>query len=156
VLRGGPADGILRPVPNRRGSVRARAIVRRGAAVWFLAGAMACGRAPSPGVTPPAPSAAVEDDGREGASLQVDNSSIFDVRIFVVRGSEHVRLGIVTSGATVEFPLPGSMLGRELVFYAEPVGSSARQRTDAVYVRPGQRVQLGLEKRLRSYSIAVH
>ena len=135
--------------------MRAKAIVRRGAAVC-LAAAISCGRAPAPGVAPPAPSAAVEDDGREGAILAVDNGSIFDVRMFVVRGSEHVRLGIVTSGATVEFPLPGAMLGRELVFYAEPVGSSARQRTDAVYVRPGQRVQLGLEKRLRSYSIAVH
>ena len=88
--------------------------------------------------------------------MQVDNGSIFDVRIFVVRGSEHVRLGVVTSGATVEFPIPGAMLGRELSFYAEPIGSSARQRTDALYVRPGQQVRLGLEKRLRSYSIAVH
>jgi hypothetical protein len=105
---------------------------------------------------PPAPGVAVEDDGREGATLEVDNSSIFDVRMFVVRGSHHVRLGLVTSGTTHEFVLPGSMLGRELVFYAEPVGSPARQRTDAVYVRPGQQVKIGLEKRLRSYSIAVY
>jgi hypothetical protein len=105
---------------------------------------------------PPSPGIAVEDDGREGATLEVDNSSIFDVRMFIVRGSHHVRLGLVTSGTTAEFPIPGSMLGRELVFYAEPVGSLARQRTDAVYVRPGQHVKLGLEKRLRSYNIAIH
>jgi hypothetical protein len=104
----------------------------------------------------PAPGVAVEDDGREGATLEVDNSSIFDVRMFVVRGSHHVRLGLVISGTTHEFPLPAAMLGRELVFYAEPVGSPARQRTDAVYVRPGQHVKIGLEKRLRSYSIAIH
>jgi hypothetical protein len=104
----------------------------------------------------PAPGVAVEDDGTEGATLAVDNSSIFDVRMFIERGSHRVRLGLVTSGMTVEFPIPGSMLGRELVFYAEPVGSMARQRTDAVYVRPGQHVKLGLEKRLRSYSIAIH
>jgi hypothetical protein len=126
-------------------------------AAWALAAVLsACGRPPTPGISPPAPASAVEDDGREGATLEVDNSSIFDVRMFVVRGSERVRLGIVTSGATVEFPLPGTMLGRELAFYAEPVGSSAHQRTDAVYVRPGQHVKLGLEKRLRSYTIAVH
>lgn len=109
-------------------------------------------------VTPPqqAPGAAVEDDGREGATLEVDNSSIFDVRMFVVRGSHHVRLGLVTAGTTHEFAIPGAMLGRELVFYAEPVGSPARQRTDAVYIRPGQTVKIGLEKRLRSYSIAIH
>jgi hypothetical protein len=121
-----------------------------------LAWSAGCGGAPAPGAAPPAPAAAVEDDGREGATLEVDNSSIFDVRIFVLRGSARTRLGMVTSGATVEFPLPAPMLGRELVFYAEPVGASARQRTDGVYVRPGQHVKLGLEKRLRSYSIAVH
>jgi hypothetical protein len=103
-----------------------------------------------------APGAAVEDDGREGATLEVDNSSIFDVRMFVVRGSHRVRLGLVIAGTTHEFPIPGAMLGRELVFYAEPVGSPARQRTDGVYVRPGQTVKIGLEKRLRSYSIAIH
>jgi hypothetical protein len=114
-----------------------------------VAGRQTAGAPASPGV-------AVEDDGREGATLEVDNSSIFDVRMFVVRGSHHVRLGLVTSGTTTEFPIPGAMLGRELVFYAEPVGSPARQRTDPVYVRPGQHVKLGLEKRLRSYSIAIH
>jgi hypothetical protein len=135
--------------------MRPTPIVRCGA-VCSLAVVLACARPPAAGVTPPSPSAAAEDDGREGATLEVDNSSIFDVRVFVVRGSEHVRLGIVTSGATREFPLPGAMLGRELVFYAEPVAASVRQRTDPVYVRPGQHVKLGLEKRLRSYSIAVH
>jgi hypothetical protein len=125
-------------------------------AAVVLALGVACSAPPARGVPAPAPSAAVAEDGSEGATLEVDNGSIFDVRIFVVRGASYVRLGLVTSGATVEFPLPGAMLGRELVFYAEPVGSPARQRTDAVYVRPGQHVKLGLEKRLRSYSIAVH
>jgi hypothetical protein len=115
-----------------------------------------CATAPAAGVTPPAPGAAVGEDGREGATLEVENSSIFDVRVFVVRGGSYVRLGLVLSGGTTEFPLPASMLDRELVFYAEPVGSRARQRTDALYVRPGQHVKLGLEKRLRSYSIAIH
>jgi hypothetical protein len=134
------------------------AVHRQLALLWCLAATMAasCGPPPPPGAAPPSPSASVEDDGREGATLEVDNSSIFDVRVYVVRGSEHVRLGLVTAGASVEFPLPGAMLGRELVFYAEPVGSPARQRTDAVYVRPGQHVKLGLEKRLRSYSIAIY
>jgi hypothetical protein len=125
-------------------------------AVVVAGGVFGCARTGRPEPRVPSPGVAVEDDGSEGATLEVDNSSIFDVRMFVVRGSHHVRLGLVTSGATAEFPIPGSMLGRSLTFYAEPVGSPARQRTDAVYVRPGQHVKLGLEKRLRSYSIAVH
>jgi hypothetical protein len=126
------------------------------AALTVVAASVGCAATRKSEAPLPSPGVAVEDDGREGATLEVDNSSIFDVRMFVVRGAHHVRLGLVTSGATVEFPIPAAMLGRELVFYAEPVGSSARQRTDAVYVRPGQHVKLGLEKRLRSYSIAIH
>lgn len=125
------------------------------AALGLVAPSVACAHAHQ-AAPQPAPGVAVEDDGTEGATLEVDNSSIFDVRMYLVRGSHHVRLGLVTSGTSVEFPIPGSMLGRELVFYAEPVGSTARQRTDAVYVRPGQHVKIGLEKRLRSYSIAIH
>lgn len=125
-------------------------------AMVCVAGLGCPGGRPVSSEPPPAPGVAVEDDGREGATLEVDNSSIFDVRMFVVRGAHHVRLGLVIAGTTHEFPIPGAMLGRELVFYAEPVGSPARQRTDAVYVRPGQHVKIGLEKRLRSYSIAIH
>src|SRR5688572_10586408 len=66
---------------------------------------VACATAPAAGVTPPAPGAAVGDDGREGATLEVENSSIFDVRVFVVRGGSYVRLGLVLSGGTTEFPL---------------------------------------------------
>jgi hypothetical protein len=136
--------------------------VRRGMTFgWVVAlnlvvASLACAGSRQAAPPPPSPGVAVEDDGSEGATLEVDNSSIFDVRMFIVRGANHVRLGLVTSGTIVEFPIPGSMLGRELAFYAEPVGSTARQRTDAVYVRPGQHVKLGLEKRLRSYSIAIH
>jgi hypothetical protein len=140
----------------RGGCLAPRPMIRSAVVGGLTALCVACAGAPSPGVPPPAPGAAVEEDGREGATLEVDNSSIFDVRMFVVRGGNYVRLGLVSSGATVEFPLPATMVGRDLVFYAEPVGSSARQRTDAVYVRAGQHVKLGLEKRLRSYSIAVH
>ncbi len=136
--------------------MRLTRMIVRIAAVTLVAATLACS-AGRPDTPPPAsPSVAVVDDGREGATLEVDNSSIFDVRMFVLRGSHQLRLGLVISGTRQEFAIPGSMLGRELVFYAEPVGSPARQRTDAVYVRPGQYVKLGLEKRLRSYTIAVH
>jgi hypothetical protein len=130
--------------------------VRCVLALSVVAASLTCAHARGPERSVPSPGIAVGDDGRQGATLEVDNSSIFDVRMFVVRGSHHVRLGLVTSGTTHEFAIPAAMLGRELVFYAEPVGSPARLRTDAVYVRPEQHVRLGLEKRLRSYSIAIH
>lgn len=49
------------------------------ACVWHTADA---------GRGPPSPAAAVEEDGREGATLEVDKRSIFDVRPFVKLGLE--------------------------------------------------------------------
>jgi len=54
------------------------------------------------------------------------------------------------------FELGPFLIDREIRLYAEPVGSSARQRSDAIYVRPGQQVRFGLEKRMRSHSLAVY
>ncbi|MBC7789834.1 MAG: hypothetical protein H7Z74_07795 [Anaerolineae bacterium] len=90
------------------------------------------------------------------ASLEVVNESIFDVRVFVIRAGQFTRVGMVTSMTTGVFELGPFLIDREIRLYAEPVGSTARQRTDAVYVRPGQQVRFGLEKRMRSHSLAVY
>ncbi|MDQ3520550.1 MAG: hypothetical protein M3466_19380 [Gemmatimonadota bacterium] len=90
------------------------------------------------------------------ASLEVVNESIFDVRVFVIRAGQFTRLGMVTSMTTGVFELGPFIIDREIRLYAEPVGSTARQRTDAVYVRPGQQIRFGLEKRMRSHSLAVY
>jgi hypothetical protein len=102
-----------------------------------------------------ADSAAASEEMTGSAELEVTNESIFDVRVFVVRAGQFRRLGLVTSMSTTTFELPESLLDRELSFYADPVGNMTRQRTPSVYVRPGQVVALRLEKRMRSYSLAV-
>ncbi len=58
--------------------------------------------------------------------------------------------------STGVFELGPFLIDREIRLYAEPVGSSARQRSDAIYVRPGQQARFGLEKRMRSHSLAVY
>src|SRR3712207_851425 len=104
------------PRLTTRGPMRRRHLFPFIAAASYLGATLIVGcaqsvqRAPAP-AAPDAPAAAapgvaVENDGREGATLSVDNSSIFDVRMFVVRGSHYVRLGLVISGATKEFPIP--------------------------------------------------
>jgi len=106
------------------------------------------------------PSTAAPEEEAEvlygNASLEVVNESIFDVRVFVVRAGQYTRMGMVTSMTTGVFELGPFLIDREIRLYAEPVGSTARQRSDAIYVRPGQQVRFGLEKRMRSHSLAVY
>ena len=112
----------------------------------------------APKVKPPS-NPAPEDDAQVlygNASLEVVNESIFDVRVFVIRAGQFTRIGMVTSMTTGMFELGPYLIDREIRLYAEPVGSTNRQRSDAVYVRPGQSVRFGLEKRMRSHSLAVY
>ena len=126
-------------------------------ATWLVS-APSCagaGRARDPGAGSETPAATGEPD-ETGAILAVDNGSIFDVRIYVLRAGQRYRLGLVGSGRTMTFPLGRFLIDREIALYAEPVGARGHQRSDAIYVRPGQEVRFGLEKRLRSHSIAVY
>lgn len=134
--------------------VRLAVQVALGAA--FLA---ACGR-PGGGPAPLDSAAIVADSVAEADSsigrLIVESSAIWDVRVYLLRGGQYVRLGIAGPGTTTTFPLKSMYLNRDVQFYAEAIGAAARQRTDAVYVRAGQDVTLKLENKLRSYVITVH
>lgn len=94
-------------------------------------------------------------DDPDAVSLTVQNDAIWDVRIFVVRGVQRIRLGMVLSTTTSSFRIASSYLTQDLVFYAEAIGASAHQQTAAVTVKATQDVKLTLEKRLRSYDISV-
>ena len=121
--------------------------------VMLAASVLACGARSAP-VDRPEPVATSVDEG--AARLVLDNSSIWDVRIFVVRSTQNVRLGVVGSGQQATFTLRRDLVGRELIFLAEPIGARERLRTDAIVVRPGVEVRLSLEKRLRSYGLAIY
>ena len=123
-------------------------------AVWVLASCARAVRAPESDEGD-APAAAASAD-EPGAILAVENNSIFDVRVYVLRAGQRYRLGLVGSGTTITFPLGRFLIDREIALYAEPVGARGQQRTDAVYVRPGQEVRLQLERRLRSHHLAVY
>ncbi|MEJ7811555.1 MAG: hypothetical protein WKG32_14175 [Gemmatimonadaceae bacterium] len=144
-----------------------RAILR----ATVLSLTLACARqpradgAPAPETGPAAPATAADGTAATeaaatplalSAELEVNNESIFDVRVYVIRAGQFRRLGTVTSMTTTSFELKAALIDRELMFYADPIGASTRQRTDAIYVRPGQQVAFRLEKKLRSYSLAVY
>jgi hypothetical protein len=132
----------------------------------------ACARPPRvDGATPPAAdSATAVDTGaaastdssvddsqpRQGASLEVENNSTLDVRIFVLRGSMSTRLGTVTGMTTAQFALKPEWITRELRLHAQPIGGWIRTSTDAIYIRPGQLVSWKLDNKLRSYRLSVY
>jgi hypothetical protein len=103
-----------------------------------------------------AQAAAGAEEATGSAELEVVNESNFDVRVFVIRAGQFTRLGLVRSMNTTSFELGPHLIDREIRLYADPVGSTTRQRTEAIYVRPGQQVRFGLERRMRSYSLAIY
>ena len=103
-----------------------------------------------------APPAAVEEPAGPGASLEVENNSTSDVRIFVLRGSMPTRVGLVTGMSTATFELRPQLIDREIRLYATPVGGSQRARTDVFRVRAGQFVSWKLDNRLRSDRLSVY
>src|SRR5213596_2716882 len=60
--------------------------------------------------------------GDARASLEVENNTTLDVRIFLLRAAMPTRLGTVTGMSTARFDLTLDMLGRDVRFYASPVG----------------------------------
>jgi hypothetical protein len=130
----------------------------RSTRLWATAlasGIVACAHAPAADEESASPPAAVEQ-ATDGASLEVENNSTSDVRIFVLRGSLPTRLGMVTGMSTATFPLTRLMIDRDIRLYATPVGGTQRARTDAFRVRAGQLVSWKLDNRLRSDRLSVY
>lgn len=138
------------------------------AALWRIVGvalACACTRAPAPVPDPEGPAAdraaamVEETDERTAAgraALEVENNTTLDIRVFVLVGSMPTRLGVVSGLGTSTFELQPSFVGKEIRFYASPVGGSARTITDALSLRAGQVVELKLDDKLRSYRLSVY
>jgi hypothetical protein len=94
--------------------------------------ATACGGSPQSQVTSPIP---------EGASrLIVNNRSLNDMDIYMVKAGARTRLGMAPGGKTSEFNLmPGQVAGvGSIHFLAEPFGASGRAvASEPVHISPG-------------------
>ena len=105
----------------------------RGASAAVIAALLVtgCGGSPQSPVTGPAP---------EGASrLIVNNRSLADMDIYLVKSGARTRLGMAPGGKTSEFILqPGQLAGVGTIhFVAEPFGASGRPVTsEPVHIRP--------------------
>jgi hypothetical protein len=78
------------------------------------------------------------------AMVQVENQAFSDMVIYVVNGTERVRLGLATGNSTKSFTIPNYLVrgAGTLRFLADPVGGSRAPLSEEITVRPGDIVTL--------------
>jgi hypothetical protein len=91
----------------------------------------------SSGTNAPAPA-------RPEAFLRVDNRSMLDMTVYVVRSSERRRLGLVNALSTQTFRIPSVLIqGAGLLrFLADPIGGRRTPVSQEIMVNSGDVVQL--------------
>jgi hypothetical protein len=95
----------------------------------------ACTSARQRGPLPPA---------QERTTVRVENQNFLDMNIYVLRGTQRVRLGMVTGVSTRTFTLPDNLVFgmATLRFQADPVGRQQAPISHEITVRAGEQVTL--------------
>lgn len=77
-------------------------------------------------------------------TVRVDNRNFLDMTIYVLSGSQRIRLGTAPGLTTRTFPIPGNLVFgvSTLQFQADPVGGSATPISQEITVTPGDEVTL--------------
>ena len=77
-------------------------------------------------------------------TVKVQNQGFLDRNIYVLRGSERVRLGTVSGNSTQVLTIPPSIVQSlmTLRFIADPIGGRTPPATEEISVAPGDQVVL--------------
>ena len=80
----------------------------------------------------------------ERATVLVDNQGFVDMTIYVLRGSQRVRLGLATGLAKSRFTLPRGFVfaGTSLRFVADPIGGRRSPVSEEITVSEGEEIEL--------------
>ncbi len=80
----------------------------------------------------------------EDVTVRVQNNNVLDMTVYAVRGAQRFRLGLVTTGRTDTFVLPGYLLtgSTHLGFVVDPVGSDRSYLVEEFSVFPGDEIDL--------------
>ncbi len=99
-----------------------------------------CGGRRSRGPAPPAVAR---------TTVRVENQNFLDMNVFVLNGSQRVRLGTVSGVSTRVFTIPANLIFgiSSLRFMADPVGSSNTPISQEISVRAGDEVLLTIPNR---------
>ncbi len=85
----------------------------------------------------------------EETTVRVDNRNFLDMTIYVLRGSQRVRLGLVNGVSTQIFRIPDNLIfgASSLRFLADPVGGNATPVSQEITIISGDQVQLIIPNR---------
>jgi hypothetical protein len=81
-------------------------------------------------------------DTASRTTLSVDNQSFVDMTIYVLRGSERIRLGTASAASKSQFVIPPDIAetAMALRFIADPVGSNRPSISEEINTRPGDEI----------------
>jgi hypothetical protein len=82
------------------------------------------------------------------ATLHVENRGLTDATVYIVDGTQRIRLGYVSALATTTFPIPRRFVsGRPVRFQADPLGSGPMPVGEEISVFPGDEIVLVIPAR---------
>jgi hypothetical protein len=76
--------------------------------------------------------------------LEIDNDGRNDMRIYVYRGGQRIRLGTANMGQTTTFKLPRSVLAGAATIrvIAEPIAGRTASISEEIMIVPGDRIAM--------------
>jgi hypothetical protein len=91
-------------------------------------------------------------------SVEVENHNWSDIVIYLMRGNQPRRLGMVTSLSTIHFAFPYRSLstGGNLRLRAYPIGGPGAYTSEDLVLQPGQLVKWTLESDLSRSFLAIY
>jgi hypothetical protein len=77
-------------------------------------------------------------------TLRVENQGFLDMTIYLLAGSQRVRLGIATGNSTTVMRIPSQYVfgATSLRFLADPIGGNRTPVSESITVTPGDEVGL--------------
>jgi hypothetical protein len=114
--------------------VQRKASTMRGAVLGLALLSVGCHH----GATPGSP------DPQAQTTLRVQNRNFLDMDVFVLRGGQRIRLGMVAGLSSQVFTIPADIVrsSPQLQFELHPIGGRANPRSETISVRPGDEVNL--------------
>ena len=81
--------------------------------------------------------------------LEVDNRATLDMNVYVLRGSERIRIGTAMALRTSQFTIPPNLIfgATQLRFLADPIGANRLPVSEEITVSAGDTVVLQLPDR---------
>lgn len=104
---------------------------------------------------------AAEEDSSPDAtqvSVEIESHNWSDIVIYLMRGTQAQRLGMVTSLSTIQFAFPYQSLsaGGNLRLKAYPIGGPGAFTSEDLVVQPGQLIKWTLESDLSRSFLAIY